>query len=67
MEEYLAVVHIEREAVVQGWLIVNVHELARVVGSPGEKYNGVFFANEYLSKNNLVKACRVDYVTPSMR
>ncbi len=31
---------------------------------PGENANGVFSANEYLTRNNLMKAYREDYLTP---
>ncbi|MDO4491701.1 MAG: NADPH-dependent glutamate synthase [Lachnospiraceae bacterium] len=31
---------------------------------PGENANGVFSANEYLTRNNLMKAFREDYATP---
>ncbi len=31
---------------------------------PGENANGVFSANEYLTRNNLMKAFRDDYATP---
>ena len=33
-------------------------------GNPGEQANGVFSANEYLTRNNLMKAFREDYDTP---
>ena len=34
------------------------------MGIPGENANGVFSANEYLTRNNLMKAFREDYDTP---
>ncbi|MCQ2500483.1 MAG: NADPH-dependent glutamate synthase [Lachnospiraceae bacterium] len=34
---------------------------------PGENANGVFSANEYLTRNNLMKAFRDDYATPIAR
>ena len=34
---------------------------------PGENANGVFSANEYLTRNNLMKAFRDDYKTPIMK
>ena len=41
--------------------------LPRFMGIPGENANGVFSANEYLTRNNLMKAFRDDYDTPIMR
>ncbi len=38
--------------------------LPRFMGIPGENANGVFSANEYLTRNNLMKAYREDYDTP---
>ena len=38
--------------------------LPMFMGSPGEQANGVFSANEYLTRNNLMKAFREDYDTP---
>ncbi len=38
--------------------------LPRFMGIPGENLNGVFSANEYLTRNNLMKAFRDDYDTP---
>ena len=37
--------------------------LPRFMNIPGEHYNGVFSANEFLTRNNLMKAYRDDYVT----
>lgn len=34
------------------------------MGIPGENANGVFSANEYLTRSNLMKAFRTDYDTP---
>ena len=34
------------------------------MGIPGENSNGVFSANEYLTRSNLMKAFRDDYDTP---
>ena len=34
------------------------------MGIPGENYNGEFSANEFLTRNNLMKAYRDDYDTP---
>lgn len=41
--------------------------LPRFMGISGENANGVFSANEYLTRNNLMKAFRDDYDTPIMR
>ncbi len=41
--------------------------LPKFMGIPGEQANGVFSANEYLTRNNLMKAFRDDYDTPIMR
>jgi len=38
--------------------------LPMFMGIPGEKANGVFSANEYLTRSNLMKAFRDDYDTP---
>jgi len=38
--------------------------LPRFMNIPGEHYNGVFSANEFLTRNNLMKAYRADYDTP---
>ena len=38
--------------------------LPRFMGIPGENANGVFSANEYLTRSNLMKAFRDDYDTP---
>ena len=38
--------------------------LPMFMGIPGEQANGVFSANEYLTRNNLMKAFREDYATP---
>lgn len=38
--------------------------LPMFMGIPGEQANGVFSANEYLTRNNLMKAFRQDYDTP---
>ena len=38
--------------------------LPMFMGIPGENANGVFSANEYLTRNNLMKAYREDYRTP---
>jgi glutamate synthase (NADPH/NADH) small chain len=38
--------------------------LPRFMGIPGENANGVFSANEYLTRNNLMKAFQEDYATP---
>ena len=38
--------------------------LPRFMGIPGENLNGVFSANEFLTRNNLMKAYREDYLTP---
>jgi len=38
--------------------------LPRFMGIPGENFNGVFSANEFLTRNNLMKAFREDYLTP---
>ena len=41
--------------------------LPKFMGIPGENANGVFSANEYLTRNNLMKAFRDDYDTPIYR
>ena len=38
--------------------------LPKFMGIPGENFNGVFSANEFLTRNNLMKAFRKDYLTP---
>lgn len=38
--------------------------LPKFMGIPGENLNGVFSANEFLTRNNLMKAYRSDYLTP---
>ena len=38
--------------------------LPRFMNIPGEHFNGVFSANEFLTRNNLMKAYREDYDTP---
>ena len=38
--------------------------LPMFMGIPGEQANGVFSANEYLTRNNIMKAFREDYDTP---
>ena len=38
--------------------------LPMFMGIPGEQANGVFSTNEYLTRNNLMKAFREDYDTP---
>ncbi len=40
--------------------------LPKFMGIPGENANGVFSANEYLTRSNLMKAFRDDYDTPIM-
>jgi len=40
--------------------------LPKFMGIPGENANGVFSANEYLTRNNLMKAFSDDYDTPIM-
>lgn len=41
--------------------------LPNFMGIPGENANGVFSANEYLTRNNLMKAFKDDYDTPIRR
>ncbi len=41
--------------------------LPMFMGIPGENANGVFSANEFLTRNNLMKAFRDDYDTPIYR
>ena len=41
--------------------------LPKFMGIPGENASGVFSANEYLTRNNLMKAFRDDYDTPIYR
>ncbi|MBQ7459507.1 MAG: FAD-dependent oxidoreductase, partial [Bacteroidales bacterium] len=38
--------------------------LPKFMNIPGENLNGVFSANEFLTRNNLMKAFRDDYLTP---
>ena len=38
--------------------------LPRFMGIPGEQANGVFSANEFLTRNNLMKAFKSEYDTP---
>lgn len=38
--------------------------LPKFMGIPGENSNGVFSANEFLTRNNLMKAYKPDYDTP---
>ncbi len=38
--------------------------LPKFMGIPGESLNGVYSANEFLTRNNLMKAYRDDYATP---
>ena len=38
--------------------------LPKFMNIPGENLNGVFSANEFLTRNNLMKAFREDYLTP---
>jgi len=38
--------------------------LPKFMGIPGEQANGVFSANEYLTRSNLMKAFNEDYATP---
>ena len=38
--------------------------LPKFMGIPGENANGVFSANEYLTRSNLMKATEEDYATP---
>ena len=40
--------------------------LPKFMGIPGEKANGVFSANEYLTRSNLMKAFQADSATPIM-
>ncbi len=41
--------------------------LPRFMNIPGETLNGVFSANEYLTRSNLMKSFREDSTTPSMK
>ena len=41
--------------------------LPKFMGIPGENLNGVFSANEFLTRNNLMSAFRDDYMTPIHR
>ncbi|WP_346698448.1 NADPH-dependent glutamate synthase [Catenibacillus scindens] len=41
--------------------------LPKFMGIPGEQANGVFSANEFLTRNNLMKAFREDHDTPIYR
>ncbi len=41
--------------------------LPKFMGIPGEQANGVFSANEYLTRSNLMKAFKEDSATPIMR
>lgn len=51
----------------EGYLAVFIGSgagLPNFMGIPGENANGVFSANEYLTRSNLMKAFRQDYDTP---
>ena len=41
--------------------------LPNFMGIPGESYKGVYSANEFLTRSNLMKAYKVDPVTPIMK
>lgn len=41
--------------------------LPKFMGIPGEQANGVFSANEFLTRNNLMKAFKEEYDTPIMK
>ena len=41
--------------------------LPRFMGIPGEQANGVFSGNEFLTRNNLMKAFKDEYATPISR
>ena len=41
--------------------------LPRFMGIPGESYKGVYSANEFLTRSNLMKAYREDSTTPILR
>lgn len=41
--------------------------LPRFMGIPGEQANGVFSGNEFLTRNNLMKAFKEEYDTPIMK
>ena len=41
--------------------------LPRFMGIPGENANGVFSANEFLTRNNLMKAFKEDYANPIVK
>ncbi len=41
--------------------------LPNFMGIPGEQYNGVYSANEFLTRSNLMKAYKDDMVTPIMK
>ena len=41
--------------------------LPKFMGIPGENANGVFSANEFLTRNNLMKAFKEDYDTPIVK
>lgn len=41
--------------------------LPQFMGIPGENANGVFSANEYLTRSNLMKAFKEDYETPIVK
>ena len=41
--------------------------LPRFMGIPGESYKGVYSANEFLTRSNLMKAYREDSTTPIMK
>lgn len=40
---------------------------SQLLGNPGEAYKGVYSANEFLTRSNLMKAYRDDPVTPIMK
>lgn len=41
--------------------------LPNFMGIPGEQYKGVYSANEFLTRSNLMKSYKEDYVTPIMK
>lgn len=47
-----------------GIFIASGAGLPKFMGIPGENLNGVFSANEFLTRNNLMKAFREDHDTP---
>ena len=67
--EHHAILHTLKKLEKEGFEAVFIGSgagLPKFMGIPGENANGVLSANEYLTRNNLMKAFRDDYDTPIM-